>query len=114
MRAHRVVSALLAVAAAVGGITPAAAVRAGAAAGYGTKTKTFDVATKYGDVVVEVARPVDRKHRKRTLRVPAVFTYSPYSVLQQQRCGDRICDADRWVPKGYARVWADVLGTGDS
>jgi len=37
-----------------------------------------------------------------------ILTYSPYSVL------GRNGDADHWVPKGYARAYADVIGTGNS
>jgi putative CocE/NonD family hydrolase len=40
--------------------------------------------------------------------VPAILTLSSYSVL------GRNSDADRWCTRGYARVWADVVGTGNS
>lgn len=45
---------------------------------------------------------------ERSVKGPAIFTYSPYSVL------GRNGDQDRWVPRGYVRVWADVVGTGNS
>jgi len=45
---------------------------------------------------------------ERSVKGPAIFTYSPYSVLGSNG------DQDRWVPRGYVRVWADVVGTGNS
>ena len=74
---------------------------------FATKTQTFTVPTKYGRIYVEVARPVTSSGK--TVKAPAIFTYSPYSIL-----GRRNGDADHWVPRGYARVWADVVGTGNS
>jgi X-Pro dipeptidyl-peptidase len=85
-----------------------------AATKYDVKTESFNVKTKYGDVYVEVQRPVDPKNPKRVVKAPAILTYSPYSILWVGLCGDRICDTNRWVPRGYARVWADVIGTGNS
>ena len=72
---------------------------------YSTKSETYIVQTSYGDIYVEVARPVDGD---RDVKGPAIFTYSPYSVL------GRNGDAARYVPRGYVRVWADVVGTGNS
>ena len=89
-------------------------VPAQAATRYQTKTESFNVKTKYGDIYVEVQRPVDPKDPKKLVKGPAILTYSPYSILWVGLCGDRICDTSRWVPRGYVRVWADVVGTGNS
>src|SRR5947209_18543366 len=81
---------------------------------YKIATRHYDVKTKYGHIYVEVQRPVDPKHPKKLVKGPAILTYSPYSILWEGLCGDRICDASRWVPRGYVRVWADVVGPGNS
>ena len=41
--------------------------------------------------------------------VPVLLTYSPYNTLSEN--GGNIADGDAWVGKGYARAYADVLGT---
>jgi X-Pro dipeptidyl-peptidase len=41
--------------------------------------------------------------------VPVLLTYSPYNTLSEN--GGNIADGDSWVAKGYARAYADVLGT---
>jgi X-Pro dipeptidyl-peptidase len=74
-------------------------------AAYTLEEETYVVDTRHGKLYVEVVRPVDGT---RDVRAPAILTYSPYSVL------GRNSDASRWVPRGYARVWADVVGTGNS
>jgi predicted acyl esterase len=80
----------------------------GAAGGppYATKSESYVVPTRHGDVYLEVVRPVDEAGN--TVRAPAIFTLSPYSIL------GRNGDASRYVPRGYARVWGDVVGTGNS
>lgn len=75
------------------------------AAAYETTNESYVVDTRHGQMYVEVVRPTENGA---TVRGPAIFTYSPYSVL------GRNGDASRWVPRGYARVWADVVGTGNS
>ncbi len=82
---------------AAGLISPAAAA---------PKEETYTIQTRDGLVYVEVVRPVAEDGSD--LAVPAILTYSPYSIL------GRNGDASRWVPQGYARVWADVVGTGNS
>jgi X-Pro dipeptidyl-peptidase len=79
-----------------------------AAAGppYAMKNETYIVPTRHGQLYVEVVRAVDASGT--TVRGPAIFTLSPYSIL------GRNGDASRFVPRGYARVWADVVGTGNS
>src|SRR3954466_13050575 len=68
------------------------------------------VPTKYGRVWAEVTRPADAKN------VPIILTYSPYNTLfedsTERVTGDGL--AETYVPKGYARVVADVLGTRNS
>jgi X-Pro dipeptidyl-peptidase len=77
-----------------------------ASAAYSSKSESYIVDTRHGQIYVEVVRPVDETGA--TVRGPAIFTLSPYSIL------GRNSDASRWVPRGYARVWADVVGTGNS
>jgi X-Pro dipeptidyl-peptidase len=67
--------------------------------------ESYVVPTRHGQIYVEVVRPLENGA---TVKGPAIFTYSPYSVL------GRNGDASRWVPRGYVRVWADVVGTGNS
>src|SRR3954466_1258105 len=68
------------------------------------------VPTKYGRVWAEVTRPADAKN------VPIILTYSPYNTLfedsTERVTGDGL--AETFVPKGYARVVADVVGTRNS
>jgi X-Pro dipeptidyl-peptidase len=92
---------LIALAAAL--LAPAAAA---AAPPYDMKDETYVVPTRHGELYVEVVRPVDAAGN--TVRGPAIFTLSPYSIL------GRNGDASHYVPRGYARVWADVVGTGNS
>jgi X-Pro dipeptidyl-peptidase len=73
---------------------------------YGMKSESYVVPTRHGELYVEVVRPIDSAGQ--TVRGPAIFTLSPYSIL------GRNDDASHWVPHGYARVWGDVVGTGNS
>lgn len=71
----------------------------------GELTRSYSVPTRHGALYLEVVHP--------TLGgevVPAhgILTLSPYSVL------GRNGDAGDWVPRGYARMYADVVGTGNS
>lgn len=63
------------------------------------------IETAHGSIYLEVVHPV---REGKVVAAPAIVTYSPYSVVVRQP------DAERWVSRGYARVWADVLGTGNS
>jgi X-Pro dipeptidyl-peptidase len=78
---------------------------------YGIKHESYVVKTRYGQIYVAVARPVDGR---RMVKGPAIFTYSPYSILGAPPLFRRNNDAEEWVPLGYVRVWADVVGTGNS
>lgn len=78
---------------------------------YDIKRESFVVATKYGDIHVEVARPVKPNDPTKVVRGPAILTYTPYSVLYT---GGRTASAKDWVPQGYVRVVADLVGTGNS
>jgi X-Pro dipeptidyl-peptidase len=73
---------------------------------YATTSESYIVPTRHGDLYVEVVRPADGAGK--TVRAPAILTLSPYSIL------GRNGDASHWAPRGYARVWADVVGTGNS
>ena len=104
MRHKRVAAALAACLVAVGlWAAPSAPARP---ATYTIKTESHIVKTKYGKIFVEVARPMKGN---KSVKGPAIFTYSPYSVL-----GRTEGDASEWVPLGYVRVFADVVGTGNS
>jgi X-Pro dipeptidyl-peptidase len=65
---------------------------------------------KYGRTWVEVTRPAGGA------KVPIILTLSPYNTLGEQPGGWVSDDAlaATYVPKGYARAVADVLGTRNS
>ncbi len=69
--------------------------------------QSFLIPTRAGKVAFRLVRP----NVPAGTRVPVILTYTPYSVL-----GGSAADglADTYVPKGYARAVADVVGTGDS
>jgi X-Pro dipeptidyl-peptidase len=68
-------------------------------------TETLRVPTVDGkEVSVEIKRPDG-------VRAPVILTYSPYNAIRPA-LGDDV--GDRYVPKGYARAIADVLGTRNS
>src|SRR4051794_18238340 len=71
----------------------------------GSTTVTYVVPTRDAEIYLEVVEPTSHG---RVVPAPVILTYSPYSVL------GRNGDADHWVPKGYARAYADVVGTGNS
>src|SRR3954454_24181505 len=72
--------------------------------------ETIKVPTKDGRVWAEIVRP-DTK-----AKVPIILTYSPYNTLSENPGGSVADDslASTFLPKGYARVVADVLGTRNS
>ena len=76
-----------------------------AAPKYGSKSETLIVPTRHGKIYMEIVRPT---LNGKPVKAPTVLTYSPYSVL------GRNGDADRYVSRGIARAWADVVGTGNS
>jgi X-Pro dipeptidyl-peptidase len=71
----------------------------------GSVTVSYVVPTRDAQIYLEVVEPTSGG---KVVRAPVILTYSPYSVL------GRNGDADHWVPKGYARAYADVIGTGNS
>jgi X-Pro dipeptidyl-peptidase len=71
----------------------------------GSVTKSYVVPARDGEIYLEVVEPTSHGH---VVPAPVILTYSPYSVL------GRNGDADHWVPLGYARAYADVIGTGNS
>src|SRR3954452_12315078 len=68
------------------------------------------VPTKYGRMWAEVTRPAGGE------KAPVILTLSPYNSLGETPGGWVTGDslAKTFVPKGYARVVADVLGTRNS
>ena len=71
----------------------------------GSVTRTYSVPTRHGALFLEVVHPT---RDGAVLPAHGVLTLSPYSVL------GRNGDAGSYVPRGYARMWADVVGTGNS
>lgn len=69
--------------------------------------ESFLVPTSAGDVYVEIVRP----DVPPGTTVPVIFTYTPYALLLQS-ADDGL--AGFFVPKGYARALAHVVGTGNS
>jgi len=78
-----------------------------APAAFGMETRSYVVPTRHGQVYLEVVHPVDENGSVGT--APTILTYSPYSGAL-----GRNGDASRWVPRGYARATADLVGTGNS
>jgi X-Pro dipeptidyl-peptidase len=81
-----------------------------AAPGAEVTYETIQVPTVDGaQLHVEIARPA-------TGRVPVILTYSPYNSLSESTQPNLANDdiGQRYVPKGYARAVADVLGTRNS
>src|SRR5688500_15641577 len=71
----------------------------------GELTVSYIVPTRHGKLYLEVVHPTSGGD---IVQAPLILTLSPYSALG--RTGDK---AD-WVPNGYARGYADVVGTGNS
>jgi X-Pro dipeptidyl-peptidase len=62
------------------------------------------------EIAVEVMRPADNPD------APVILTYSPYNTLSETTTPNLANDdlGQHYVPKGYARAVADVLGTRNS
>jgi X-Pro dipeptidyl-peptidase len=74
-------------------------------------SETLSIPTVDGDRIhVEIQRPATAE------RVPVILTYSPYNTLSEGTLPNLANDAlgQRYVPRGYARAVADVLGTRNS
>jgi X-Pro dipeptidyl-peptidase len=85
--------------------TLAAAPAPAAAPQYGEATRTYLIEARDATLYAEVVHPtLDGK----IVKAPTILTISPYSSL------GRNGDYERWVPRGYARAWVDVIGTGNS
>ena len=105
---HRIVGALATVAL-IGGLlgAPTTAAATTSAAPDGEVTVSYIVPTRHGDIYLEVVHPTTDGD---IIKAPAILTYSPYDAALQDRNGDKAT----WVPKGYARATADLVGTGNS
>ena len=106
MGRHGKIASALAACMVAGGLL--AAPSAPAAPSYTAVTESYVVKTRHGKMFVEVRRP---ENKGKMVKGPAIFTYSPYSILS---AGDRTGGWDSWVSEGYVRVFADVVGTGNS
>ncbi len=71
-------------------------------AAHAAATQAYIVPTRHGSLFLEVVHPAAGG------RAPVVLTYSPYSAL------GRNGDAAKWNGLGFARAYADVVGTGNS
>jgi X-Pro dipeptidyl-peptidase len=71
----------------------------------GSTTRSYVVPTRHGAIYLEVVHPT---RAGALLPAHGILTLSPYSVLGRNR------DASSYVPRGYARMHADVVGTGNS
>src|SRR4051794_40254438 len=71
----------------------------------GSVTKSYYVPTRDATIYLEVVEPTAGG---KVVPAPVILTYSPYSVL------GRNGDAGHWNALGYARAYADVIGTGNS
>ncbi|MGH2828054.1 MAG: CocE/NonD family hydrolase [Actinomycetota bacterium] len=71
----------------------------------GSKTVEYIIKTRHGHIYAEAVHPTSGG---KVVKSPVVLTYSPYSVL------GRNGDAGTLVPRGYTRMYADVVGTGNS
>jgi X-Pro dipeptidyl-peptidase len=83
----------------------------GAALGAEPVFEKYKVPTVGGaEINVEVMRPADNPD------APVILTYSPYNTLSEYTTPNLANDdiGQRYVPKGYARAVADVLGTRNS
>lgn len=96
--------AALATVAFIGGLIGAPAASAGPVDG--ETTVSYMVPTRHGDIYLEIVHPT---RGGEIVKAPLVLTISPYSyALGRNR------DAADWVPRGYARGTADVVGIGNS
>ena len=87
------------------------ALPAASAAAAGPVFETYRVPTVGGaQINVEVMRPAG------AARAPIVLTYSPSNTLSEETTPNLANDSlgQRYVPRGYARAVADVLGTRNS
>jgi X-Pro dipeptidyl-peptidase len=114
---RRLTIALTLVASLVAGLLAAPAVpaapKSGLAPQYEIQVEEHIIPTKFGKIYARIAHPVDSKGK--IVKGPAIFTYSPYWVLGTDGADfRRSSGADHWTPMGYHRVWADVVGTGNS
>jgi X-Pro dipeptidyl-peptidase len=95
------------VAGVVAGLLTATVLAAPSFASYGAVTKDYVVPTRHALIHVAVAHPTVNG---KIVRAAAVFTYSPYYGTLETR----LSDAKTWTVDGFARVNADVIGTGQS
>lgn len=72
----------------------------------------YRVETAFGQIYGWVRRPVVPAG----VRVPVILTYTPYSSISAPVAGQDLGDDvdDYYVPRGYARAWFHLVGTGRS
>jgi X-Pro dipeptidyl-peptidase len=70
-----------------------------------SEATNYIVKTRHGFMFLEAIHPMDGG---KIVKSPTILTITPYSSL------GRNGDAAEWVPDGYTRITADVIGTGNS
>ena len=90
----------------VAGLTIATVLAVPSSADYTTTSKTYIVPSRHGLLYIQVAHPT---LSGKIVKAAAVMTYSPYNAAF-----GRNGDAASWVRDGFARITADVVGTGNS
>src|SRR4051812_13364125 len=73
-------------------------------------TEEMRIQTEYGSIYGWVRRPVVPAG----VKVPVILTYSPYAILESPTVGADGGEGDYFVPRGYARAWFHLVGTGRS
>ena len=104
MPRRRLVALIAAVAVLVPGLAAVATAQAGPAID-GSVTKAYIVPTRDAELYLEVVHPTSHGV---IVKSPSILTYSPYSAL------GRNGDAGHWTSRGIARMYGDVIGTGNS
>ncbi|MDQ1688861.1 MAG: uncharacterized protein QOK42_1836 [Frankiaceae bacterium] len=108
MSRRRLVSLLVSCALLVPGVSLATAQAGPGPAGPkidGSVSKVYIVPTRDAEIYLAVVHPTAAG---KIVKSPAILTYSPYSVL------GRNGDAGHWTSRGFTRMYADVVGTGNS
>src|SRR3954468_5737699 len=73
-------------------------------------TEELRIPTEYGSIYGWVRRPVVPAG----VRVPIILTSSPYQAIESPPPGVDDGTGDYYVPRGYARAWFHLVGTGRS
>ncbi len=79
------------------------------ASAFGEQLSELEIPTRDGATIhVEIARPDG------DAKVPVILTYSPYNTIAPATPVTNLASGSPWVEQGYARAYADVIGTRNS